>query len=276
MLTSLFDDRVFRYLVAAGSAVLLLITALYISPVYKAVGEPTMLWIYDLTIVVVVAITVVLMAQITLTFERGEILRTVWFMLTIGLFLWLVGEIVWAYNDLFAEEELPYPSLADAGWLAGYVPLFVGFLLRFISLRTLPTGREIALIGAVILLMLVIGIVFVIEPMITYEGYEDRSTQVIDLLYPVGDLAVAFVALLSVVVLAGGMLSYPWLVLAGGFLVTSVADLLFSYATWNEIYLPGQDLGTNLATFGADIPYLAGYLLIFWGIIMQARLRRVM
>ncbi len=276
MQSTIVDDRMLRVLVAAGSVLLLLIAALYISPVYKAMGETAMLWIYDGTVIVVVLITVVLMAQIMLTFERGEIPRTVWFMLTFGLFLWLVGEIIWAYYDLILKEAVPYPSLADAAWVAGYAPLFIGFLLRFLSLRTMPTGREIALIGAVILLMLVVSIVFVIGPILAVEDADDFSAQTIDLLYPVGDLAVAFVALLSVVVLAGGMLSYPWLVLAGGFLVTSVADLLYFYATWNDIYLSGQNSGTNLATFGADIPYLAGYLLIFWGIIMQVRLRRVM
>jgi hypothetical protein len=197
-------------------------------------------------------------------------------MLMLGMLLWLIGEIIWAYYDLVAKKVLPYPSLADVAWLAGYVPLFIGLFLRFFSMRTWPSRREIALIGGIFLLLLVIGIIFVIEPIVTYKGYEDRSTQVIDLLYPVGDLAVAFVALLSVVVLAGGMLSYPWILLASGFLVTSVSDLLYSYATWNEIYLTGQASGTNLATFGADVLYLAGYLLVFWGIIMQARLRRVM
>jgi hypothetical protein len=80
--------------------------------------------------------------------------------------------------------------------------------------------------------------------------------------------------MLSVFVLAGGMLAFPWWVLAAGFLVTAAADLFYLYAGWQELYLTGGDQGTNLATFLADVPYIAGYIIIAFAMVMQIRLRR--
>jgi hypothetical protein len=62
-------------------------------------------------------------------------------------------------------------------------------------------------------------------------------------------------------------------VLAFGFLVTSVADLLFSYTTWNETYLTGMGVGTNLDTALADVLYYAGYVIITFAMVMQFRQR---
>jgi vacuolar-type H+-ATPase subunit I/STV1 len=214
-----------------------------------------------------------LMALLQSTFERREILWVVWGSLALGMFLWTVGEAITAYYELL-KDEAPYPSTADVAWVVGYIPLFVGFFLRFRSLRTMPTLREF-LIGAIIFaLLLVLGVVFVIGPIVTATDYSSRTEQFLDVLYPVGDLALAFAALLSVIVLAGGTLSYPWITLAAGFLITSVADLIYSYATWNDLYVSGNS-GTNPATFLVDVPYFAAYVVIAFAMLMQARLREV-
>jgi hypothetical protein len=38
-----------------------------------------------------------------------------------GLALWFVAKVLWSYYELDAEID-PFPSLADAFWIAGYAP----------------------------------------------------------------------------------------------------------------------------------------------------------
>ena len=59
--------------------------------------------------------------------------RTAWQFLAASSFAWAAGEAVWCYYDLFRRDTLPFPSLADVGFLAA-VPLAV------VGLRSFP-GR---------------------------------------------------------------------------------------------------------------------------------------
>lgn len=264
-------DSVLRRAGVVGLVLTLIVAVLYISPVYREAGK-AVAWFYDLGTVFLAGLATVLMVVMWRTFERGETLWIVWGLLALGMFLWALGEAIWAYYELILDED-PFPSVADVVWTIGYIPLFISFLLRFLSLRTLPTRNQFLIAGGVFLLLLVLGVVFVIAPIITDDEPGDRTEQFLTVLYPIGDLAIAFVALLSVAVLSGGTLSYPWLVLAFGFLVTSVADLVFVYAEWKEVYLTGQDVGTNLDTALADVVYYAGYVVIAFAMVMWVRLR---
>jgi hypothetical protein len=41
--------------------------------------------------------------------------------LAIGVMFWGLGELVWSYYNLILEVPAPYPSLADAVWILGYL-----------------------------------------------------------------------------------------------------------------------------------------------------------
>ncbi|NWG10830.1 hypothetical protein HXY33_03640 [Candidatus Bathyarchaeota archaeon] len=53
----------------------------------------------------------------------------IWLCFTVGLFLWFVGEAIWMGYAVILGVEIPYPSVADAFWLIGYIPLFVALYL---------------------------------------------------------------------------------------------------------------------------------------------------
>jgi hypothetical protein len=267
------NDRLLRRLAAVGIGIILIIAVLYISPIYKAFGNNTVAIIYDLTTVFLAGLATVLMGLMWRTFERGTPLWIVWGTLTLGMLLWTVGEVLWAYNEIILEEDL-YPSIADAAWVAGYIPLFIGFSLRFRSLGAMPSLDDLVTGGGFFLAILIVGVAFVLGPIAT-ENYGTRTEQIHNIIYPVGDLALAFAVMLSVIALVGGALSYPWTMLAVGFLVTSAGDLMYSYATWNDYYFTGSR-GTNLATYLSDVPYLAAYVVIAFAMIMQVRQRKVM
>ncbi|MEM3140892.1 MAG: hypothetical protein QXH15_05485, partial [Nitrososphaerota archaeon] len=46
-----------------------------------------------------------------------------------GLFLWFIGELAWTLYVLWFSIEIPFPSIADVFYLAGYIPLFMGLFI---------------------------------------------------------------------------------------------------------------------------------------------------
>src|SRR4051812_16272214 len=60
---------------------------------------------------------------------------------TAGLFLWLIGGVVFAAYDAFGETPV-FPSIADIIILLGYPLLFAGFLNEIRSGKVMLKGRS--------------------------------------------------------------------------------------------------------------------------------------
>jgi hypothetical protein len=270
-----FEDRSLRQASALGVAAICVIALVHINSIYYTVGSATVLWLYDITLVFFALAGAALALLLWRSFVRGEVLKAIWGSMGLGLLLWAIGEVIWAFYELVLQQDSPYPSVADIAFTIGYIPLFSALFLRYRSLRARPTpgGRAGAWLAFVVLAAL--AIVFVIGPIVAYPDYDRPIEKFLGALYPLGDLVLALGVLLIALSLMGGALSIPWALIAAGFMVVSVSDLLFTYATWNEIYMAGPDSGVNLITALSDVPYYASYVLIAFGLYMQARLQRV-
>jgi hypothetical protein len=178
---------------------------------------------------------------------------------------------MWAFYELVLEQELPYPSAADVVWVIGYIPLILGLWLRYRTLRRTPPTGQLLTVLAVSAVLAALAVVFVIGPIVTYPEYEPIE-KFLDALYPIGDLIVGIGALFSVLALSGGVLSRSWVFVAAGFLLIACSDLLFSYTTWNEIYVYDAP---DLLSAIVDVSYFASYVLIALGVYIQARIQRV-
>jgi hypothetical protein len=61
---------------------------------------------------------------------RGSRLAVVWFSLMLGVVLWFLSEVAWALYPLILRMSTPFPSIADAFGLIGYVPILSGTFWR--------------------------------------------------------------------------------------------------------------------------------------------------
>jgi hypothetical protein len=208
------------------------------------------------------------------SFEKGELLKTIWALLSLGMLLWAIGEGIWTFF-LFTGTEVPYPSIADLSWALGYIPLFVALYLRYRSLGRGPSPARLWITIGLFIVIAVLAFIFIIWPIITYPDYTNPFEQALDVFYPLGDLLVGLGALLSVQALVGGKLAKPWALIGIGLLLNTVADLGFVYASWHDIYVI-TEAGSNLTAAIVDLIYMITYLIIAYGIYMQARLQRVM
>src|SRR5437879_3277565 len=73
--------------------------------------------------------------------------RRRWWLMGVSAFAWGAGEAVWSYYELVAHRDVPFPSLADVGYLAA-VPLAAVALLTYDTGLRSATSRTRAILDA--------------------------------------------------------------------------------------------------------------------------------
>jgi len=187
--------------------------------------------------------------------RRASFGRTSWALLAASSFVWGVGEALWCYYDLVQGVQVPFPSWADAGFLAS-VPLACAGLLLFPSSLRGTTHRIRGLLDGCIIStsLLFASWATVLGPL--YRSHQGGVfKQSISLAYPVSD-----VVMLSLVIIliarAGGRGRVSLGLVMVGVVAFAAADSSFAYFTEVNSYGNGNFLDTG---------WVAGYLLIALG-----------
>lgn len=180
----------------------------------------------------------------------------VWLLLVIGLLLWLGGETLWLILEA-VTQEVPYPSVADVSWLLAYPVLFYALYLEYKRLDV-DLGKKKY---SIFLVVAAAGILMVWALLYPIAVSDEVSTveKFLDIAYPIGDLALLYVALLVTAMYLGGQLGRAWLLISVGFILYAVADLAFSYLQWEEIYWSGHPV---------DLLWMIGDTIVFVGATM--------
>lgn len=194
--------------------------------------------------------------------------RQEWTLLSIGIGLWTMAELLWAFLS-YMLEETPYPSVADAFWVPGYVIILIAAYWRYRAIRiewNPRTGWPLVVAFA-LLFMVVFGLV--ILPVLQVQP-ESLLTLLLNLFYPIANLLLLYAALMLTVSFAGGRFSAPWRVLSVGLAMLSLSDILFIYSDASDLYIPNGRL--TLLTVVVDVGNLAAYILLAYGMLLNQRL----
>jgi hypothetical protein len=193
----------------------------------------------------------VLSAQIIVRQKIKEQIPQLYLALGIAAGLWFAAETIWAYYELVAAIEMPFPSLADAFWLAGYAPFF--FFLHGIF-RTLAGLAKIKY--STLILIASASIAVLAYVMISIHAAADLSSQqgmiiyMVSVAYPIADMVVMIpLVVIFVQLRKGKLLSTPWAYLLIGSVLFLIADVGFAYFSvqtlddaiwiWNPLYNVG-------------------------------------
>jgi hypothetical protein len=177
--------------------------------------------------------------------------RRAWSLLAASAGSWAVGQATWVWYEHVAQRELPFPSLADLGYLAA-IPLAAAAMLAFpgraeravLQVRSLLDGAVIATSLLYSSWALVLGPVF-------RAGHASVLEQAIALAYPLGDVVLVTVVFVVVArIRVGGA---PVLLLGAGLVSLAVADTSFAYLTQEGSYRTGVP---------TDVGWFLGYLLV--------------
>jgi two-component system cell cycle response regulator len=183
---------------------------------------------------------------------KGRSHRLAWMLLGCAVGAWAIGNTIWTFT-VADDPNAPYPSLADAGFLAVYPLAYVG-LFRLANNRT-GKGRASLWLDGVIgaLAVAAVGTAVMFEPILAATG-GSRAAVITNLAYPLADLT-----LIALVVWTLGMSGWrpgrAWGFIVAGLLVFSVSDCLYLYEVATGTYVYGS---------GTDLGWLAGGVLIAW------------
>ena len=181
--------------------------------------------------------------------------RNVWLNIAFGCWFWFLSEAVWGVL-YFNLGEVPVPSLADAGWVAGFIFFAAAIYHQYILILPALKNRIRNVVYAVWVVALAMPLITLsVMHIFTLENY-------INYFYPLADLAVGIAGLMLVYFFRGGMLMRPWL----GMVIFGVSDFLYAWALQTGIYGWSVENG-NLFSLIADTSYLFAYLFLTFGFI---------
>lgn len=182
------------------------------------------------------------------------------FYISAGSLSWGLGSMFWSYYNFFMNDPMPYPSLADVGFV-----LALPFWCLGIFNLSKATGAKFGLkyikgrIFFGIVPLLIVGfsyyfLVVVARGGVLTQAFNDYTKLFFDLAYPLGDV---IILTLAVVIFGlsfkyfGGVYRYSIYALLMGFAVMYAADFIFSYTTTNETFYNGNfgDLVFTVALF---------------------------
>ena len=178
--------------------------------------------------------------------------RCAWGLLAAATASWAAGETVWSYYEIVVGRDVPFPSLADAG--------FLGFcVLSAAALLVLPVGPQAAasrvcsLLDGMLIAGALLALAWVTSLGVTLRLAADtRLATILALAYPLGDVVVMTLVLLTITRASRGRRHVLGL-LALGLAVLAVADSAFVYLTATGQYATG-----NLC----DLGWTAGFLVL--------------
>ena len=173
-----------------------------------------------------------------------------WALFAVALAVWTAGDIYYAIA-FFGLDEAPFPSAADAAYIAFY-PLAYAGLVHILGARLPkldPMVKVDGLIGALAFAALGAAVLFP-AVLATTEGAP--ATVAVNLAYPIGDL-ILLCLVVGAFAAAGRACVGAWSWLAAGIVVTALADAVYLYAAARWGYVNGALL---------DALWPAGALLI--------------
>ncbi|HET9051944.1 MAG TPA: hypothetical protein VFO60_09580, partial [Candidatus Dormibacteraeota bacterium] len=181
--------------------------------------------------------------------------RAAWALLGASAAAWGAGEAVWTWYDLAQHEQVPFPSLADAGFL-GAVPLAVIGALLLPGARQRGSTRLAGVLDGLIVAAGLLAVSWVAVLHTVYSAGGDTAfATVLSIAYPAGDVVIATILVTLVIRVQRGN-RLPILLVVGGLAGSAIADSSFAYLNAQGTYGSGNALDTG---------WFAGYLLLALG-----------
>lgn len=263
----LFQNRRFTVFLTVLAVSLVISLACMIFPIGGARG---LIITTNVSVVLFSLLAFWIFFNVWLSINTRDISRQIWGFFALGIWLWAVAEAVWAYYEVILAIETPYPSIADFFWVLGYLPLFLGLITRYKTLDiTLDPRRKLTILAFAVLSFF-LTVYFVFRPMISEFDPQRLAESLLNIFYPSGDLALLILTSLVFFCMGTGRFALTWRLILSGFIITSVADLVFSYLSWYGLYHP--DGLPNAISIIVDFAYNLSYVLLTLGIYAYDRL----
>ena len=185
------------------------------------------------------------------------------FFLVLGMFVFTLGELSWAY--LFYVERIePYPSIADVFFLGVYPISLIGLLIKIKAGKFTWSSvnfKKYFIFPVISFIVVTLVVYFGIYS--AYVPEDNYASNIVSMLYGVGDLILicaCFFVLIITIEYKKGKMFFPWLLITLSYSVLLVADVLFSAN--RDIY--DESVAVTIII---DLIWIAGYFIFGLGMI---------
>ena len=209
-----------------------------------------LLYFADLSINVVAGAALVLSIAIVWKQKLRGLHGKTYAAFAVGLALWFAAELVQTHYEIGVDDEVPYPSIADALWLAGYAPF--GYHLfgtyRFFNKSAKPHNLIIVVAATAGIIGSLVPVIVLSSSLLT----DNLLELIVNVLYPSLDAALIVPAIMTFSILRKGRLTaIPWVLLSASILIITAADSAFGYIAATN---PDSEI------WGFSVFYFSGYL----------------
>ncbi|MGH2561701.1 MAG: diguanylate cyclase [Thermomicrobiales bacterium] len=163
-----------------------------------------------------------------------------------GCLLWFGGHVIWTVNDL-STDRVPYPSLADVGYLALYPCFFVGLILIVRGRRgVLPTVEVVIDSLLAVVVAAALGYRYLLRPLFD-QADRDTAALVASLIWQVATFALVILTVVALVWHIDLPDRRSLAALLGGLVLFGVSSLIYGRLAYAGTYQTGDaiDLGWN-------------------------------
>ena len=181
--------------------------------------------------------------------------RRGWTLLALSAGAWAMGQVVWAYYALVLKVPIPFPSVADIGFLGAAPLAFAGVLCFWNAPRGTATRWSVWLDGLIIVLSLAFtewALDLKTTVMAAINSTDPFVTAYLNPAYLLADILV-----LTMLILAIRRATHRWkgrmLLLLGGLAANALSDSTFAYLSANGTYTAGDVI---------DSGWVIGYLMV--------------
>lgn len=191
--------------------------------------------------------------------------RKAWAFLGAACFSWGAGEVVWSIYEVIGNVKVPFPSIADIGFVGETVFAAIA-MLSFGTVRLAGLSRgKMFLDGAIGACALLFVSWIVVLGSLYHMGADSTLAMVLGLAYPVGDvLIITLAVMLMVHAPSGSKLVYG--LIGCGALAIAISDSTFAYMTTAGTYGNASDM--------ISTGWVAGFLMIGLAGLQPERKRR--
>jgi len=199
-----------------------------------------------------VVVALVLVAAVAMRY-RGSRLGVAWSLVALGLAFNLFAEVSWSVQDMaIGGEDVPFPSIADVGYVGAYGPTLLGLLLMPQAAVSAVSRIKLGLDALIVTIALALLSWFLIVENILSRSGESSLAQAFAAFYPYADIAIVIAAFVLVTRASPGRFALAFSLLGAGFFTTALSDSGYAYLTE-----AGYESGTYV-----DIGWVAGYSLL--------------
>jgi hypothetical protein len=214
----------------------------------KDIATTVSLSLYVPVTMALVILSIILSKRFGIKGDHGK----AWFLFTIFALLWFIAERVALYYNLKLGEE-PFPSEADAFWLAGY-PFLFAFMILYLKPVKNSITKKMIFVAIAISIASLAPILYITQ----YQNADvDLSEFAIAVAYPIGDSIILVPAIIGVMLFFRGKVNFLWSLMCIAIIAEIIADTGFLLVTMDDSYYQGHPV---------DIFFIWYYIIFSFGV----------